>query len=307
MQTTDTVLMVRPATFYGNPQTLQTNSFQKKCEKDALVTQQAQHAFDEYHDVLLRAGVNVLVIQDAEIHETPDSIFPNNWISTSTDATIFTFPMEALNRRRERHPEILKALHQQFICNKHIDLSPYENQGMYFEGTGVLILEHEYRQAFVCRSSRSATLVGEEFAKLAGYDLFWFDAVDRTDNAIYHTNVMMSVGKRFAVVCLESVKNNEERHDLISHLERCGKMIIDVSYSQMENFTCNILELKNKNNQPVYAMSQRAWQAFTPEQQHQLSNYAHIALAPIDVIEDLGGGGARCMLAEIFLTHQTAD
>lgn len=301
MQTTNTVLMVRPAAFYANPQTLQSNSFQKYTENSGNVSEQAQTAFDQYHHALVTSGVDVVVIQDQMINETPDSIFPNNWLSTATDATIFTYPMQALNRRRERRPDILDALRQQFSVNKYIDLSPYENQGLYFEGTGVLILDHEHHQAFICRSVRSAEQVGQEYAKLAGYDLFWFNAVDRHGKAIYHTNVMMSVGKRFAVICLAAIPDPKEKAELVQRLQQCGKTIIDVSYEQMENFTCNILELKNKDNQPVYAMSTRAWNAFTSTQQQQLSDYAHIVQAPIDIIEDLGGGGARCMLAEIFL------
>lgn len=303
MQTTDTVLMVRPAAFYANPQTLQSNTFQKYVENHGNVTHQAQKAFDQYHTALIKSGVNVVVIQDEIINETPDSIFPNNWLTTSIDATIFTYPMEALNRRRERRRDILNDLRKNFSVSKHIDLSPFENHGLYFEGTGVLILDHDHHQAFVCRSTRSAEKVGEEYARLAGYNLFWFNAVDRHGQAIYHTNVMMSIGKRFAVVCLESVRDPLEKAALIERLQQYGKTIIDVTYAQMENFTCNILELKSKKNQPVYAMSTRAWNAFTPDQQQQLSSYADIARASIDIIEDLGGGGARCMLAEIFLPH----
>ena len=140
-----------------------------------------------------------------------------------------------------------------------------------------------------------------EYEKLTDYKLHWFDATDQEGKAIYHTNVMLSVGKRFAVVCLESIHNQHEREQLITVLEECGKQIIDVTYEQMENFACNILELVDQLNAPVYAMSKRAWSAFTPEQQNQISQYATLALGEIDIIEDLGGGGARCMLAEINL------
>ncbi|MCG2574954.1 arginine deiminase-related protein [Acinetobacter sp. ME22] len=307
MQTTNTVLMVRPAAFYANPQTLHSNSFQKHIENSVDTTYQAQIAFDQYSEVLRQAGIHVVIIEDGLINETPDSIFPNNWLSTSNDASVFTYPMEALNRRRERRPEILNKLCHEFIVNKHIDLSPFEKQGFYFEGTGVLILEHDHQKAFVCRSTRSAELVGQEYSKLSGYELFWFNATDRNGKSIYHTNVMMSLGTRFAVVCLESIHDELERNQLINLLEVCGKTIIDVSYEQMENFSCNILELKNTNNEPVYAMSTRAWNAFNPEQQKLISDYAHLALAPIDVIEDLGGGGARCMLAEIFLQRHSDE
>lgn len=301
MQTANTVLMVRPASFYANPQTVQSNSFQKYSLSLNDVTHEAQIAFDQYVNVLRHSGINVIVIQDELINETPDSIFPNNWLSTSADGTIFTYPMEALNRRRERRPEIVNHLCQNFVVNKLIDLSPYENRNFFFEGTGVLIFDHNSKNAFICRSTRSSEFVGMEYEKLTDYKLHWFDATDQEGKAIYHTNVMLSVGKRFAVVCLESIHNQHEREQLITVLEECGKQIIDVTYEQMENFACNILELVDQLNAPVYAMSKRAWSAFTPEQQNQISQYATLALGEIDIIEDLGGGGARCMLAEINL------
>ncbi|AGH34430.1 citrulline utilization hydrolase CtlX [Acinetobacter baumannii] len=301
MQTTNKVLMVRPAAFYANPQTLQTNSFQKYYEHTTDSTFQAQLAFDKYVLALREVGVDVIVIEDSLINETPDSIFPNNWFSTTADSTIFTYPMEALNRRRERRPEIVSRICQEFVVNKHIDFSPFEQQGFFFEGTGVMILDHDYKKAFICRSTRSAEVVGREYAKLSDYELFWFSATDRFGKAIYHTNVMMSIGTRFAIVCLDAIHDQTERKQLIALLEQCGKSIIAVSHEQMESFACNILELKNVSQKPVYAMSTRAWSSFNPEQQKMIADYASLVLAPIDVIEDLGGGGARCMLAEIFL------
>lgn len=304
MQTTNNVLMIRPTAFHANPETMQSNFFQKTRDGMTDISLQAQLAFDAYVDALRQTGVEVTVIHDISGNETPDSLFPNNWISMLEGETIFTFPMEALNRRRERREDIIAQIRSKFVVNKRIDLSPYESKGLFFEGTGSLILDHDNKLAYVCRSSRSAAEVGQDFEKLSGYRIFWFDAKDRDSNAIYHTNVMMSLGTKFAIVCLESVACEKEREQLIALLEGSGKTIIDVSFAQMESFTCNVLELKNSIGHPVYALSTRAWNAFSAEQQNLISNYADLALAPIDIIEDLGGGGARCMIAEIFLEKQ---
>lgn len=304
MQTTNSVLMVRPTAFHANPETMRSNYFQKTLNGVMDISQQAQSAFDAYVDALRQVGIDVMVIYDIASQETPDSLFPNNWIAMLENETIFTFPMEALNRRRERREDIIAKIRNEFVVSKRIDLSPYESKGLFFEGTGSLILDHDHKHAYVCRSSRSSNVVGQEFEHLSGYNIFWFDAKDRQGNAIYHTNVMMSIGNHFAIVCLESIACKNEREQLSILLETSGKTIIDVTFEQMEQFTCNVLELKSRTGHPVYAMSTRAWHAFTATQQKMIADYAYLALAPINIIEDLGGGGARCMLAEIFLEKQ---
>lgn len=306
MQTTNRVLMVRPAAFMSNPETQASNTFQKCLGDIGDVQTQAQAAFDNYVLALKRADIEVHIINDIAEHGTPDSLFPNNWIAMLEDGTLYTFPMEAANRRRERRQEIIIQLATDFVVNKRIDLSSYEQQGRYLEGTGSLILDHDNKIAYSCRSSRSSHLVGEEFERLSGYPIMWFDAHDRNLQPIYHTNVMLSVGSRFAIVCLEALTSLNERKQLVDHLNSTGKTIINVTFDQMESFTCNVLELKDKLGKPVYAMSTRAWDAFTTAQKLEISSYARLALGPIDIIEDLGGGGARCMLCEIFLERRMA-
>lgn len=306
MQTAQTVMMVRPAAFYANPETLASNAFQKPFAAVSDVAEQARYAFDGYVSALRHAGVEVRVIDDSAESGTPDSLFPNNWIAMLEDGSIYTFPMEAQNRRRERRMDIIADLTKDYEVVRRIDLSVFEARDLYLEGTGSLILDHDSRIAYACRSSRSSEEVGREFERLSGYNIHWFNARDRHLHPIYHTNVMMSVGSRFAIVCLESLASKPERFRLVEQLERTGKTIIDVTFTQMEAFACNVLEVRNQSGHPVYAMSTRAWAAFTPVQQALISGYATLALAPIDIIEDLGGGGARCMVAEIFLSKKMA-
>jgi hypothetical protein len=306
MQTAQTVMMVRPAAFHANPETLASNAFQKPLAAVSDVAEQARAAFDGYVSALRHAGVEVRVIDDSAESETPDSLFPNNWIAMLEDGSIYTFPMEAQNRRRERRVDIIADLTKDYEVIRRIDLSVFEARDLYLEGTGSLILDHDNRIAYACRSSRSSEEAGREFERLSGYSIHWFNARDRHLHPIYHTNVMMSVGSQFAIICLESLESKSEQLRLINQLERTGKTIIDVTFSQMEAFACNVLEVRNYSGHPVYAMSTRAWAAFTPAQQVLISDYATLALAPIDIIEDLGGGGARCMVAEIFLAKKMA-
>ncbi|MEG3133111.1 arginine deiminase-related protein [Rouxiella sp. T17] len=306
MQTTNTVLMVRPAAFMGNPETQASNTFQKRLVDIGDVQSKAQLAFDNYVQALRNVDIDVHIIDDIAEHDTPDSLFPNNWIAMLEDGTLYTFPMEAPNRRRERREDIIIQLDTDFVVNKRIDLSPHELEGRYLEGTGSLILDHDNYIAYSCRSSRSSNQVGKEFERLSGYRIVWFDAHDLNMQPIYHTNVMLSIGRRFAIVCLSALPSLHERGQLVESLKSTGKTIIDVSFEQMGSFTCNILELKDKVGNPVYAMSTRAWEAFTSAQQIEISSYARLALGPIDIIEDLGGGGARCMLCEVFLEKRMA-
>lgn len=306
MQTAKTVLMVRPAAFRANPETMKSNLFQKPMTGVTDVANLARAAFDGYVASLRNAGVDVRIIEDIPLHETPDSLFPNNWIVMLAGGTIFTFPMEAHNRRRERRMDIIADLSKDYEVLRRIDLTHYEEENLYLEGTGSLILDHDNYIAYACRSSRSSEVVGQEFERLSGYRIYWFNARDRLHHPIYHTNVMMSVGSRFAIVCLESLTSEKERHELVELLVSSGKTIISVTFEQMESFACNVLEVTSRDGHPVYAISTRAWASFTPEQQTQLNGYARLALAPIDIIEELGGGGARCMVAEVFLEKKTA-
>lgn len=306
MQTTQTVFMVRPSGFAANQETRHSNFFQKTTENNENQAMGALIAFNDYVDALTQAGIDVTVIDDAGGQETPDALFPNNWIALLADGSLFTFPMEAKNRRRERRQDIITQLANAFVVERQIDLSAHEMAGRFLEGTGSLILDHPHKLAYACLSSRSSPEVGREFERHSGYQIVWFEAADRHNRPIYHTNVMLSVGVKYAIVCLESIRNEAQKGTLIATLQRSGKTIVDVSFAQMEAFACNVLELQAKDGHPVYAMSTRAWSHFTAQQQALIGGYARLALGPIDIIEDLGGGGARCMLAEIFLPRKLA-
>jgi len=306
MQTTQSVFMVRPFGFAANQETRHSNFFQKITEHNENQATLALTAFNDYVDALTQAGIDVTVIEDTGGQETPDALFPNNWIALLGDGSLFTFPMEAKNRRRERRQDIITQLANDFVVERQIDLSAHELAGRFLEGTGSLILDHRHKLAYACRSSRTSPEVAREFERHSGYQIVWFEAADRHNRPIYHTNVMLSVGAEYAIVCLESIRNETQKSALIASLTRSGKTIIDVSFAQMEAFACNVLELRAKDGHPVYAMSTRAWANFTPKQQTLIGSYARLALGPIDIIEDLGGGGARCMLAEIFLQRKFA-
>ncbi|MGC0152005.1 citrulline utilization hydrolase CtlX [Chromobacterium vaccinii] len=301
MQTTSHVLMIRPVRFLSNPETAASNAFQHRETDGGAAQRAALEEFDAYVDALCGCGVDVMVVDDTAEPHTPDSIFPNNWLSLHADGKAVLYPMAAPNRRLERRADILDAIGSRFRLQQVVDLSAFENDGHFHEGTGVMVFDHTHRVAYVCRSSRTSPAVMEAVARETGYRPFWFGAADRRGRPIFHTNVMMCVGQTLAVVCLESVWDAGERAALVDTLEAGGKRIIDIDYDQLERFAGNALELRSRDGEPVFALSRQAWSALTAKQRELLSSYARIALAPIDTIERLGGGGARCMVAEIFL------
>ncbi len=320
MQTTDTVLMVRPVNFSFNAQTATNNAFQQEgygeqAQARALVE------FDNYVKQLRKAGVNVIVVDDTPDPHTPDSIFPNNWFSTHAadevedflsqeeaaekTTAVVIYPMYAPNRREERGKNALQVLSEHYGGNyKILDLSGYENDEMFLEGTGSLILDRENKIAYGCISPRTNEDVVEKWADALNYDYCLFDAVDAQGTPIYHTNVMMWIGKEFAVVCLDAIEDIEQRMGLIEALEECDKQIVEISLEQMNNFAGNMLELEGKddngNPHPVIVMSKTAFESLDNEQLYTLQNYATIVAPDLEYIEKNGGGSARCMVAEIF-------
>ena len=301
MQTADHVLMIRPVSFASNQETAASNAFQRSDLAPTAAQAAAQQEFDAYVGMLRKAGVGVVVVEDSPQPHTPDSIFPNNWVSFGADGRVFLFPMEARNRRLERRAAILAEMGKQFHIREVVDLSGFEAQNQFLEGTGSMVLDHEHRLAYVCHASRSHPAAMQAFEEQAGYRAVWFHAVDRTGTPVYHTNVMMCVGRTLAVVCLEAVRDAGERNTLCASLHASGKQVIEISLAQMENFAGNMIELRSQRGHPVFAMSQRAWSALTPAQRRTIADHAEPVLAPIDTIERLGGGSARCMVAEIFL------
>lgn len=298
-QTTDHVLMVRPARFAFNEETAANNAFQQKSEggEDA-VARRAIEEFDAYVALLRQNGVKVDVLQDTPEPFTPDSIFPNNCFSTHRDGgeqVLVLYPMFAGNRRLER-----TKLMTMLDCPTMVDLTGWERRGMFLEGTGSLILDRDHRMAYACRSPRTSSEVVGVWARRMGYDYFLFDSADENGTPVYHTNVVMHVGTRFAVVCLESVADAQQRGTLVGLLERDGKEIVEISFAQMHQFAGNMLELRNDRGEKLLIMSRTAKESLSPEQVMLLEQDVRIVAPDIQAIETVGGGSARCMLAELF-------
>ncbi len=300
MQTTSKLFMVKPSRFGFNPQTAGTNLFQKKgFEEDAQTN--ALREFTSYVSLLKANNISIIQAEDTEYPHTPDSIFPNNWFSTHEDGTLVLYPMCTPNRRLEKKSEFIDLIRKNFNITRLIDLSHWEEKEMFLEGTGSLIFNRENKTVYACRSSRTNEVVLNDLCKQLCYKSVLFDARTENGGEIYHTNVMMSIGEKFAIICLDSIVNNEEREMVVQSLESEGKEIINISFEQMNKFAGNMLEVKNREEKPIYIMSGTARKSLTPEQVKKLSSYAHRLLAPqLDYIENNGGGSARCMLGEIF-------
>lgn len=305
MQTTSNILMIRPVEFGFNAQTAVNNAFLKP-GSDFDVQEKALKEFDEFVEVLRLNGVEVLVIDDNSKHHTPDSIFPNNWISTHDDGQLFIYPMEAENRRLEKRDDIVSTLKEKYQIINIIDLSYFENENKFLESTGSMVLDRVNKIAYACLSDRTNKDVLLTFSQLIGYKVITFNAVDKNGTAIYHTNVMMSLGTQFVVICLESVKDDSQKNEVVKSLKKTGKNIVEISYRQMNEFAGNMLQLKNKSQELILVMSERAYNSLLQEQIFQLERYSKLVFSPLNTIEGTGGGSARCMIAEIHLPEFSA-
>lgn len=301
--TTDHLLMVRPACFAFNEETAGNNAFQQRIDAEAArhLQQEALNEFDAYVALLRDNGVEVTVVQDTPTPFTPDSIFPNNCFSTHHDSwglTLVIYPMFAPNRRLER--EKLKATLAEMHFDKVVDLTHWEAEGKFLEGTGSLILDRVHRLAYACRSPRTHEEVLADWARQMGYDYFLFDSADEQGMPVYHTNVVMHVGTDIAVVCTESISDSRQRRELLSLLEKSGKQVVDISMEQVRQFAGNMLEVRNRQGDPLLVMSATAKASLTPAQADLLAAHLRLLAPPIPRIETIGGGSARCMIAEIY-------
>ncbi|MET0572172.1 MAG: citrulline utilization hydrolase CtlX [Pedobacter agri] len=303
MQTTNHLLMIRPVDFKFNEQTAGNNKFQV-ASTESDVQSQALKEFDGFVELLRQNDIDVTVVDDTLQPETPDSIFPNNWVSFHEDGSIYLYPMFSENRRLERRKEILEGLRDKFEVNHVSDLSFYEMQYAFLEGTGSMVLDRVNKIAYACLSVRTDEEVLQNFCMLTGYEPISFQAVDGTNFPIYHTNVMMCIGDRFAVICLDSIPNQEEKLAVTMSLTSSGKEIIEITLDQMNHFAGNMLQVANQSGESLLVMSEQAYLSLTTDQISSLENYARIIYAPIYTIEKNGGGSARCMLAEIHLPER---
>jgi hypothetical protein len=306
-QLASSVLMIRPARFESNPLTAESNKFQGKTS--ASPAEQHAAALQEFDDLVasLRGkGINVVVVDDTAEPHTPDSIFPNNWVSFHADGRVVLYPMEAKNRRTERRLDVVESLgsEQGFHVSEIVDLSHHESAEQYLEGTGSLVLDRVNRVAYACLSTRTQLDVLGDFAQQMDYDVVAFDAVDREGAPIYHTNVLMNVGENIAVICDESIVREDQRAAVLERLRETGHEIVNLSYDQLDAFAGNMLELRSASGQRLIAMSQQAYDSLSDSQLATLSANAEILSAPIASIESSAGGSVRCMLAEIHLPHE---
>jgi hypothetical protein len=302
MQTTNTVLMVRPVRFTYNAQTALTNAFQSNTSTDAQQTQDLALAeFDGFVKILKENGVEVIQVFDTPEPHKPDSIFPNNWVSFHEDGTVVLYPMLTENRRWERRRSILELIGTGFQINHEIDLTHYEAENKFLEGTGSMILDRENKICYACLSPRTDIEVLNDFAQKLGYRTVVFTSLDANGKKVYHTNVMMCVAKKYVVICLESIKDEKECENVIFTIHQSGKEIVPISLAQMNKFAGNMLELHNAQGESLLVMSEQAYQSLEQKQIDQIRQYSKIIYAPLYTIETNGGGSARCMLAEVHL------
>ncbi|MBL0056760.1 MAG: amidinotransferase [Chitinophagaceae bacterium] len=291
--------MIEPVRFGYNPDTAVNNIFQQDTGFD--VQQSALLEFSALVNLLRGNGVSVTVVQDTPEPHTPDSLFPNNWLSFHEGGLAVLYPMFAFNRRQERKHKVLQAIDLHFQLNELYDLSPYESEGQFLEGTGSLVLDRLNRIAYACISPRTSASLLYRFCELIRYRAIPFTALGPDGQAIYHTNVMMSVADEYAVICLEAIPLDEEKQELIEVLQGSGKAIIPISPGQLARFAGNMLQVVNKQGEKLLVMSSQAYESLMPWQIAALEKFNRILHSPLDTIEKTGGGSARCMMAEVFL------
>ncbi|MGB5629016.1 MAG: arginine deiminase-related protein [Woeseiaceae bacterium] len=303
-QLASAVMMIRPVRFESNPLTAASNRFQGKTDSGPAEQQAAAaREFEALVAALRDSGIEVIVIDDTPDPHTPDSIFPNNWISMHADGRVVLYPMEAENRRTERRLDIVDYLDKTVgrKITEVVDLSSHEESGHYLEGTGSMVLDRANRVAYACVSTRTHLDPLGDFAQRMGYDVVAFDAVDSGGVPIYHTNVLMNVGEKVAVICSEAIPRAEQRDAVLARLRETGHEVVLLSYAQLDAFAGNMLELRNKDGERVLAMSQQAYDSLDEEQRAILAANGRILSVAINNIESSAGGSVRCMLAEVHL------
>ena len=306
-QITNTVLMIRPVQFRMNEQTSVNNYYQKAPENilTEVVNKMAVKEFDGMVRKLKKVGIQVIVVKDTKEFDTPDSIFPNNWISFHSNGTIGLYPMFAENRRLERKESVLEAVETQgFVVKNVVDYSGAEVDNLFLEGTGSILLDRVNNKAYCAISDRADEGLFIEFCEDFEYTPVVFSAFQTVNDKrekIYHTNVMMCIGDTFAVVCLASIDDKKQRKSLIKHLQDDGKKVIEISEDQVNHFAGNMLQLKGAEAASYLVMSQSALKSLRPAQVKLIESHTTILSCPLDTIESCGGGSARCMMAEVFL------
>ena len=303
-QLASNLLMIRPCHFFSNPQTAKSNKFQGRSNlSDNELQEAAVNEFDTLVSKLREADLSVYVFEDTPDPVTPDSVFPNNWVSFHNDGTVILYPMEAENRRLERRLDIIETLknEHEFYVKNIIDMSYLEDKEEYLEGTGSMILDHVNKIAYACLSSRTHKNALLNFSKKMGFSSIAFQAKDASGSDVYHTNVIMSLGEKIAVLCEDAIPANFEKKQIISSLKNSGHEIINITLDQMTSFAGNVLEVISNSDEHLMLMSERAKKSLTKKQSSTIEKYCRIVSSPIQNIEDSAGGSVRCMIAEIAL------
>ena len=298
------LLMIRPVHFRYNEQTASNNAFQHRvCGED--VEASVLEEFDSMVRLLKEHDIPVLVVDDTPEPETPDSIFPNNWFSTHEDGTLIIYPMFASNRRKERKPNVIRTIREAARTSRVIDLTGWEERGQFHESTGSMVLDRQCRTAYACRSPRTSETVLNEFCSKMGYSPVLFDAVDHAGRPIYHTNVMMSVGEDIAVICSDVISSPREPSNILGRLRASNKTVVEASFEQMQHYACNVLQVRNIHGESFIIMSDTAMNSLDSGQLALLKEKGSILAAHIPLIEEIGGGSARCMMAELFCPEKS--
>ena len=306
-QTTNTILMIRPVHFRMNEQTAVNNYYQKKNAHllPSALTKKAQNEFDAYVEKLRSFGIHVIVVLDTKEFDTPDSLFPNNWISFHEEGTVAIYPMFAKNRRLERREDVLEQVENEgFLIENIVDYTIAEEDDIFLEGTGSMILDRKNRKAYCALSPRANEELFIEFCEDFEYTPVIFTAnqtVNGQREKIYHTNVMMCIAETFVVICLSSIDDNKERKNLLKHFKEDGKKVIDITEDQVVHFAGNMLQVRGKDDERFLIMSQQAFESLTQSQLSQIQQHCQIISSSLETIEICGGGSARCMMAEVFL------
>ncbi|MBF2015380.1 MAG: amidinotransferase [Rivularia sp. T60_A2020_040] len=297
MQITNKVLMIEPSNFFSNPETLIDNKFQSQAN-DKKLNELVINEYKLLKQTLIKLGIDILDFKDLSENNSPDSIFPNNWFSTHFDETLIIYPLMSSIRRKERREDIINFLRLQYPLL--IDLSHYEIRDIFLEGTGSLIFDRINKIVYSSLSKRSNKDLILKLASLLNYKPVIFSASDKAGNPIYHTNVIMSIGDKFALVCKDAITNIKEWEIVRDNISSSGKTLITITLEQVFDFCGNIIQLNTKNNIPLVALSTRSFNALNHQQKDLLSTFGNLVHVPIPNIETYGGGGVRCMIAELF-------
>lgn len=305
-QVASSILMIRPASFGFNAETAANNVFQGTVPlSEREVQEEAVKEFDAFVTTLRSHNIDVLVIEDTPQPVKPDAVFPNNWFCTLEDGTVATFPMYAANRRVEVRPDLIKTLGDKFIVKGTEDWATNDNKNLYLEGTGSMIIDHSNKVIYACLSPRTNQHLLNEFAAVHGYKTVTFYSKDDNGTDVYHTNVIMHLGKGYAVICLSSIRDEKERERVKHSLLSTGHEIVDITMQQVHHYAGNMLQVANNENKLFTVLSRQAFNALTDDQKEQLSKHTQLLPIAIPTIETVGGGSVRCMMAEIFLEKKS--